>query len=181
MLPHEPRPVFQVGPSARLLIVGQAPGARVHASGVAWADQSGARLREWLGVDDETFYDPQQVALLPMGFCFPGRGRSGDLPPRPECAPQWMAPFVDAMRELRLTILIGRYAQRHFLKSRVRASVTQTIADWREYLEDGVFVLPHPSPRNNIWLRKNPSFEAELVPHLKVAVREALSLAGSSD
>ncbi len=174
-LPHEPRPVFQVHRQARLLIVGQAPGARVHASGVAWADASGRRLREWLGIDDETFYDARRLALLPMGFCFPGRGRSGDLPPRPECAPLWMQPFIDRLRAIRLTLLIGRYAQAHFLGDDASATLTETVANWQTHLANGYLPLPHPSPRNNIWLGKNPFFATDLLPELQRLVADALA------
>lgn len=173
-LDHEPRPVFSVHADAKLLLVGQAPGAKVHASGVPWADASGKRLRAWLGLDEETFYDPSNVAILPMGFCFPGTGKSGDLPPRPECAPQWMRPFIDRMPKLRLTLLIGMYAQRWFLAETAKANLTKTVEAWQEYTEDGYFVLPHPSPRNGIWLRRNPFFEAELVPLLQERVAEVL-------
>jgi uracil-DNA glycosylase len=173
-LGHEPRPVFSVHADAKLLLVGQAPGAKVHASGVPWADASGRRLRAWLGLDDETFYDASQVAILPMGFCFPGTGKSGDLPPRPECAPQWMQPFIQRMPKLELTLLIGMYAQRWFLAEDAKGNLTKTVQAWEEYTDRGYFVLPHPSPRNGIWLRRNPFFEAELVPLLQARVAAAL-------
>lgn len=173
-LDHDPRPVFSAHADAKLLLVGQAPGAKVHASGVPWADASGKRLRAWLGLDETTFYDPAQVAILPMGFCFPGTGKSGDLPPRPECAPQWMQPFIDRMPKIQLTLLIGMYAQRWFLAKDAKANLTKTVQAWQEYTERGYFVLPHPSPRNGIWLRRNPFFEAELVPLLQERVAEAL-------
>ena len=166
-LPHEPRPIFQAGRSARLLIVGQAPGVRVHASGVPWDDASGDRLREWLQLDRDRFYDPEQVALLPMGFCYPGKGRSGDLPPRRECAPLWMQLFRDQLTGIRLTLAIGVYAQRFLLKDRVRATLTETVRAFNDYLPDAVLPLPHPSPRNNTWLRKNPFFETEVLPELR--------------
>lgn len=173
-LEHEPRPVFSAHAEAKLLLVGQAPGAKVHASGIPWADASGKRLRTWLGLDDETFYDETQLAILPMGFCFPGTGKSGDLPPRPECAPKWMQPFIDKMPELKLTLLIGMYAQRWFLKESAKATLTKTVEAWQDYTDRGYFVLPHPSPRNGIWLRRNPFFEAELVPLLQSRVADAL-------
>lgn len=174
-LPHEPRPVLSVHAHARVLVVGQAPGAKVHESGIAWADASGERLRSWMGVDDDTFYDPKQIALLPMGFCYPGKGRSGDLPPRPECAPLWMDRFVDKLDARKLTLLIGRYAQAYFLGDAVAPTLTATVQDWKRHRRRGYFVLPHPSPRNNIWLRKHPWFEQELVPKLRSAVRRALA------
>lgn len=174
-LDHEPRPVFSVHRDARLLLVGQAPGSKVHASGTPWADASGKRLRTWLGMDEPTFYDPKVVAILPMGFCYPGRGKSGDLPPRPECAPQWMAPMVAGMPNIGLTLLIGMYAQRWFLGERAKATLTKTVTAWRDYVDDGFMVLPHPSPRNNIWLRKNPWFEDELVPELQRRVADGVT------
>ena len=174
VLGHEPRPVFRVHEEARVLIVGQAPGAKVHASGVPWADASGRRLREWLGVDEETFYDASRFAILPMGFCYPGKGKSGDLPPRPECAPQWMQPFVDAMPRVELTLLVGRYAQQWFLGETGKRTLTETVQAWREYAKRKYIVLPHPSPRNGIWLRKNPFFEQAVVPTLRRRVKRAL-------
>lgn len=173
-LEHEPRPVFSAHADAKLLLVGQAPGAKVHASGVPWADASGKRLRAWLGLDDETFYDETKVAILPMGFCFPGTGKSGDLPPRPECAPKWMQAFIDKMPKLQLTLLIGMYAQRWFLEESAKATLTKTVEAWQDYTDRGYFVTPHPSPRNGIWLRRNPFFEAELVPLLQSRVAAAL-------
>lgn len=179
-LDHEPRPVFSVHRDARLLLVGQAPGSKVHASGTPWADASGKRLRAWLGIDEDTFYDASVVAILPMGFCYPGRGKSGDLPPRPECAPQWMGPMVKAMPRIGLTLLIGMYAQRWFLGERAKPTLTETVAAWREYAGDGFVVLPHPSPRNNIWLRRNAWFEAELVPELRQWVASSIPRTNAS-
>lgn len=173
LLPRGPRPVVQAGSHARILIIGQAPGTRVHESGVPWDDASGARLREWLGLDEATFYDPAQIALMPMGFCFPGTGSSGDLPPRPECAPLWHERLRAALPEVRLTLLVGQYAQGRYLPARPRRSVTEAV---RRYAEapDGLFPLPHPSWRVTLWMRKNHWFESEVLPVLRERVRAAL-------
>lgn len=168
---HEPRPVFQVGADARILVIGQAPGRAVQASGVPWDDPSGDRLRRWLDVDRDTFYDPDRIALVPMGFCYPGHGPSGDLPPRPECAPLWHDRILAELPEDRLTVLIGAYAQARYLPERSK-TLTETVSRWREHLP--TFVLPHPSPRNQRWLAKNPWFEDEVVPALQSRVRDAL-------
>ena len=176
-LPFEPRPLLRASSSARLLIAGQAPGARAHESGVPWNDASGIRLRQWLGLEREVFYDEARVAIVPMGFCFPGRGESGDLPPRPECAQTWHPQLLPLMPTIGLTLVIGHYAQVHFLGPRRRTTLTDTVRAWRDYLPDAV-PLPHPSPRNQLWFRMNPWFEAELVPALRERVAEAL--AGSS-
>lgn len=172
-LPHEPRPVLRAGAGARVLVVGQAPGSRVHATGVPWNDPSGVRLRAWLGVDEETFYDTSRFALVPMGFCYPGKGRSGDLPPRPECAPLWHDELRARMPQVRLTLLLSRYALAHYLGGRARPSVAETVRAWREYAPEFV-PLPHPSPRNNLWLRRHPWFEREVLPELRRRVRAAL-------
>jgi uracil-DNA glycosylase len=168
----EPRPVLQVLPSARLLIAAQAPGRKVYESGVPFDDLSGERLREWTGLSRETFYDPRRIAILPMGFCYPGSGKHGDLPPRPECAPAWRAPLMQYLKHIRLTLAVGRYAQIYHLAAQSR-SLTETVADWRNYLPM-LLPLPHPSPRNNGWLRRNPWFETELVPRLRDRVASAL-------
>jgi len=172
-LPHGPRPVLAASPTARLLIVGQAPGRKVHESGVAWRDASGDTLRGWLGIDAETFYDSSRVALVPTGFCFPGSGRSGDLPPRPECAPLWKPRLRPEMKQVRLTLVVGAYAQAEELGDRAKKTLTETVRAWREYAPD-VIPLPHPSPRNRPWLRKNPWFEDELLPELERSVGTAL-------
>lgn len=172
-LHHEPRPVLQVHPDARLLIAGQAPGRKVHLSGVPFDDASGDRLRQWLGVSAEVFYNPKLVAILPMGFCFPGTGKSGDLPPRPECAPAWRKPLVDALSNIRLTLVIGQYAQAYYFPG-PKMSLTQRVKAWREVWPQRM-PLPHPSPRNNIWLRRNPWFEAELIPELQSQVQALLA------
>jgi len=172
-LPHGPRPVLAASPDARLLIIGQAPGRKVHESGIPWQDVSGDRLRAWLEVDRETFYDPSRIALLPTGFCYPGSGRSGDLPPRPECAPLWKPRLHPALGRVRLTLLVGSYAQAEELGERAKATLTETVKAWREY-GPGVIPLPHPSPRNRLWLRRNPWFEQELLPELRTSVQAAL-------
>lgn len=165
-LPLGPRPVFAVSPLARIVIIGQAPGAKVHASGIPWDDASGRLLREWLGVDESTFYDEKKIALMPMGFCYPGKGSSGDLPPRPECAPLWHEVLFSFMKKIDLTILIGQYSQAYYLGERRKESLTATVKSFKEYLPQ-YLPLPHPSPRNRIWLRKNKWFEKELLPVLR--------------
>lgn len=172
-LPHEPRPVLRAAPTARLLIVGQAPGRKVHESGIPWNDPSGDRLREWLQIDREQFYDESRIAIIPAGFCYPGKGPSGDLPPRPECAPTWHPRLRAGLPDIRLTLLIGAYAQAYYLGERRQAALTDTVRAWREYLPE-YFPLPHPSPRNRNWLRINDWFERETLPRLRAAVRKAL-------
>jgi uracil-DNA glycosylase len=172
-LPLGPRPVLQIDPRATILIAGQAPGRRVHASGIPFDDPSGERLRDWMGVTRDTFYDAAQIALVPMGFCYPGTGKSGDLPPRPECARTWRAQLLDALPNVALTLVIGQYAHAWHLPAS-RVSVTATVQRWREHAPELV-PLPHPSPRNNLWLRRNPWFVEELLPELKALVRHALS------
>lgn len=174
-LPLGPRPVLQASPTARLLIVGQAPGRRVHETGIPFNDPSGVRLRLWLGIDSQTFYDPARVALLPMGFCYPGTGKSGDLPPRPECAETWRKRLLDQLGKVALTLVIGQYAIAWHLGPRATASLTETVRAWRDHLP-GLVPMPHPSPRNNLWLKRNPWFEAELVPVLRERVRGLLEL-----
>lgn len=170
-----PRPVLRAARSARLLIIGQAPGTRVHETGIPWNDRSGLRLREWLQIDDAVFYDPKQVAIIPMGFCYPGvDSRGGDLPPRPECAPQWHARLRAGLPAVTLTLLIGLYAQRHYLGKARKDSLTATVRSWRDYGSD-VLPLPHPSWRNTAWLKKNPWFEAELLPDLRARVARLLT------
>ena len=171
-LPLGPRPVVQVDRRARVLIVGQAPGSKVHESGIPFDDASGDRLRAWTGIDRAAFYDPERVAIVPMGFCFPGTGPSGDLPPRPECAPLWRRRILDQLEDVRLTLVIGRYAQQYHLPD-AGGSVTETMLAWRDHWPD-VVPLPHPSPRNNRWLKTNPWFDAELVPVLRQRVAAVL-------
>lgn len=177
-LPDGVRPIVQVDPGARILIAGQAPGRRVHESGVPFDDPSGDRLREWMGVSRETFYDAKQIAIVPMGFCFPGTGTSGDLPPRVECAEAWRARVLDALKNVKLTLVIGQYAMRWHLNVG-RSSLTDTVRDWKAHRPKSL-PLPHPSPRNNIWLKKNPWFSAEVLPYLRRRVRTALKTSDGS-
>jgi uracil-DNA glycosylase len=172
-LPHGTRPVVQLHPKARVLIAGQAPGRKVHESGTPFDDASGERLRDWMGVTRDVFYDPKQIAILPMGFCYPGTGKSGDLPPRPECAPAWREPLLRRLRKLDVTLVIGQYAQAYHLDE-PKTTLTETVRNWREHWPS-VVPLPHPSPRNNIWLRKNPWFETDLLPKLRERIEAALS------
>ena len=172
-LPMGPRPVFQIDPQARILIAGQAPGRRVHETGVPFDDPSGERLRDWLGVSRDVFYDATQIAILPMGFCYPGTGKSGDLPPRPECEKAWRAQLMACLGNVQLTVVIGQYAQKWHLPS-VKHNLTNTVQAWRDY-GPGVIPLPHPSPRNNIWIKKNPWFVETLLPALRQSVGDALA------
>ena len=172
-LPLGPRPVLQAGAGARILIVGQAPGARVHASGIPWDDRSGARLRAWMGIDAEHFYDPARVAIVPMGFCYPGRGVSGDLPPRLECARMWQSLLIEQLPRIELTLLVGGYAQAHHLRRARHASVTRTMHNWRSHAPR-VIPLPHPSPRNIAWFKANLWFDDELLPVLQQSVRKLI-------
>ena len=174
-LPLGPRPVLQAGGAARILIVGQAPSARVHASGVPWDDRSGQRLRDWMDVDATTFYDESRVAILPMAYCYPGRAASGDRPPRRECAPLWLDRLLKQLPSIELTLLVGRYAQAHFLGSAGSPSVTATMAAWRVHAPR-IIPLPHPSPRNIAWFVANPWFEGELLPVLRRSVRDLLGI-----
>ena len=171
-LPLGPRPILQLHPDARILIAGQAPGRKVHESGTPFADASGDRLREWLGITPEIFYSARHVSILPMGFCFPGTGKAGDLPPRPECAPAWREDLLRHLRKLKLTLVIGQYAQAYHLPD-AGGSVTATVQAWREHWPS-IVPLPHPSPRNNLWLRRNPWFEEKLLPRLRLRVAEVL-------
>ncbi len=173
-LPLGPRPVLRMAESARLLIIGQAPGTKVHETGVPWNDPSGDRLREWLAMDRETFYDEKRIAIMPMGFCYPGRNpRGGDNPPRPECAPAWHAKLLDHLTNVRLTLLVGTYAQACYLDTRRKRTMTETVRVWPEYGPE-FLPLPHPSWRTTGWLKRNPWFETELLPDLRARVAEAL-------
>lgn len=169
-LPLGPRPVLRAGTTARILIVGQAPGARVHATGVPWDDPSGGRLRAWMEMDAKAFYDESRVAIIPMGYCYPGRGNGGDLPPRRECAQLWLGHLLGKLPRIELTLLIGQYAQRHFLGSRCKPTLTETVKAWREYAPQ-YFPLPHPSPRNTPWFKSHPWFERLLLPALRARIQ----------
>ncbi len=171
-LKHGVRPVLQFHPSAKILIAGQAPGRKVHDTGVPFDDASGKRLREWLGVDESIFYDVRQVAILPMGFCYPGTGKSGDLPPRKECAQAWRASLMERFVNLRLTLVIGQYAMAWHMPD-VKGSLTEVVSDWQQHLP-AQLPLPHPSPRNNIWLKKNAWFAEQTVPALQAQVQTVL-------
>jgi uracil-DNA glycosylase len=168
-LPLGPRPILSAQASARILVVGQAPGARVHASGIPWDDASGERLRAWMGVDATTFHDPARIAIIPMGYCYPGRGAGGDLPPRRECAALWLDQLLARLPRIELTLLIGQHAQRHFLGNRRKPSLAETTRAWRDYAPEYV-PLPHPSPRNQPWFKRHPWFERQLVPMLRARI-----------
>lgn len=174
-LPLGCRPVLQASPRARLLIVSQAPGRRVHETGIPFNDPSGERLRDWLGIDKAIFYDAEKIAIVPMGFCFPGTGKNGDLPPRPECAPIWHPQLLPRLQQVRLTLAIGQYAQAGVLGNQRGRTLTDTVQAWRTHLQRGVLPLPHPSPRNRLWLARNPWFESELLPVLRQRVADALA------
>ena len=172
-LPQGVRPVVTAHPSARIVVVGQAPGLAVHLSGIPRDDKSGDTLRNWMQVDKETFYNPEKIALIPMGFCYPGRGKSGDLPPRTECAPLWHQRLLNHMENVRLTVLVGKYAQSFYLGPAAKPTLTETVRHFEEYLPY-YFVLPHSSPRNNIWQAKNEWFIQDVIPRLQEKVGEAL-------
>ena len=172
-LPHEPRPVVRVHRDARILIAGQAPGRLVHETGLPWNDPSGDRLRAWMGLDRAAFYDQRNVAVAAMGFCFPGTVNGADLPPRKECAPLWRPRLLPLLKNVRLTLLVGGYAQTWHLGKNARASLTETVRAWRDYGEETI-PLPHPSWRNTGWLKRHPWFEAELIPVLRTRVRDVL-------
>ncbi|MBR9923211.1 MAG: uracil-DNA glycosylase family protein [Bacteroidetes bacterium] len=172
-LPEGPRPVFSLHPEARVAIIGQAPGRKVHASGIPWDDASGNRLRQWLNVDKDAFYEAANFAILPMGFCYPGSGKSGDLPPRKECAPTWHEPMLNMMPDLRLTLLIGNYAQPYYLGDRMERNMTETVKNWRNYIPE-FLPLPHPSPRNVAWFKRNPWFEGDVLPWLQMTVSQLI-------
>ncbi len=173
-LPLGPRPVVQASALSRLLIVSQAPGCKVHDNGIPFNDASGDRLRDWLGVDRAMFYDAERITIVPMGFCFPGTLKGGDLPPRPECAPAWHPRLLPRLTRVRLTLAIGQYAQAGLLGERRGRTLTHTVLAWSAHLARGVLPLPHPSPRDRAWLKRNPWFEAEMLPELRRLVIEAL-------
>lgn len=182
-LPHDPRPVLQVSEKARICICGQAPGTRVHKSGRPFTDPSGDRLRDWMGIGPDVFYDPEKLAIVPMGFCFPGLdAEGGDLPPRSECRAAWHDQLFEAMPQIELILVIGQYAQAYHLGAARKRSLTDTVAGWRDYFAEGpeedrpVFLpLPHPSWRNNAWLKKNPWFETDLLPVLRREVARLIA------
>ena len=173
-LPHLPRPVMSAAPDSKILIIGQAPGRKVHESGVPWDDPSGNLLRTWLGIDKPTFYDPHQIGIVPMGFCYPGKGKSGDLPPRSECAPLWHPQLFEHFNSVQLILLIGQYAQRYYLKDSAERNLTETVKNYQQYLPN-YLPLPHPSPRNRFWMAKNPWFQTEILPVLSRRVDEILN------
>ena len=175
-LPLGPRPVFQATPQAQVLVVGQAPGTAVHASGIPFDDPSGDRLREWMGVSKEVFYNPKKIALVPMGFCYPGKGSGGDLPPRSECAPAWREELLGHLNRVKLTIVLGRYAIDWHLPEHKGKSLTAIVEAFAPTAKTNVVALPHPSPRNTMWLRRNPKVEEVIVPFLKKQVASILKL-----
>ncbi len=172
-LPNPPRPVISVSEYSKIIIIGQAPGQKVHDSGVPWDDQSGNELRRWLGVDKEQFYDTNLFGLMPMGFCYPGKNSTGDLPPRPECAPLWHNMLLAKMKNIKLTILIGQYSQKYYLKDKFKPTLTENVRNYQEFLPK-YLPLVHPSPRNKIWQKKNPWFELEVIPQLREIVKECM-------
>lgn len=172
-LPLGPKPIVQASADAKILIVGQAPGRITHAKGRPFDDVSGKRLRAWLGVSEDIFYDPAKIAIVPMGFCFPGAGRGGDAAPRPECARHWRRPLLDAMPQVELSILLGAYALDWHIGNRDGANLTETVRNWQQYWPQNL-PLPHPSPRNNRWLKRNPWFETDIIPMLQSRVRTLL-------
>ena len=173
-LPFKPKPVIQLSQTSKILIIGQAPGLKVQQSGIAWDDKSGDELRRWLDVDKDTFYNSDIFALIPMGFCYPGKGKSGDLPPRPECAPAWHKKLLEEMPHIKLTLLVGLYAQRYYLKEQCYRTLSENVKNFQQFLPD-YLPLVHPSPRNRIWQKRNPWFENELIPKLKTIVFNTLN------
>lgn len=169
-IPFAPKPVFRISETAKILIVGQAPGVRVHQTGIPWNDPSGDRLRAWLSLSRADFYDVRHIAIIPTGLCYPGKGPSGDLPPRKICAPEWHPKLTPYLRQLKLILLVGNYAQHYYLEDKARKTLTETVLNWRDYLPE-YFPLPHPSPRNQLWLKRNPWFEQETVADLRRIVK----------
>lgn len=175
-LPLGPNPIVRAKRSSKILIIGQAPGTKVHESGIPWNDPSGKRLREWMGINDEIFYNQTKIAIIPMGFCYPGKGKSGDLPPRKECAELWHKKLLMHLPNIKLTMLIGQYAQKYYLsdsKYYNGGTVTEIVTNWKKFAPK-YFPLPHPSPRNTLWLRKNSWFESKTIPQLRKQVRNAI-------
>jgi len=172
-LPLGINPVLSAHEASKIILIGQAPGLKVHQNGIPWNDMSGKRLRTWLGVTDAVFYDARNIALIPMGFCYPGKGTSGDLPPRKECAEAWHEKLLTRMQAADLVLLVGQYAQKYYLKEKAKKTLTETVSNYESYLPN-YFPLPHPSPRNRFWLRKNPWFEQEVIPELQRRVADLL-------
>ena len=166
------RPIIQASSKAKLLIIGQAPGTKVHQTGIPWNDPSGDRLRSWLNIEASTFYDANKIAIMPMGLCYPGKGKGGDLPPRKECAPLWHDDVLKLLPNISMTLLVGQYAQAHYLKDKPR-TLTETVRSWQKWAPD-YLPLPHPSPRNTLWLKRNPWFESEVVPFIQKYVHKNL-------
>ena len=172
-LPLGPRPILRAGETARILVVGQAPGARVHTTGIPWDDPSGERLRAWMGVGEDIFYHESRIAIIPMGYCYPGRGNGGDMPPRRECATLWLDHLLAKLPKIELTLLVGQYAQHHFLPSRRKPSLAETVRAWQEYAP--LYIpLPHPSPRNQPWFKRHPWFDQQLIPMLQSRINMLL-------
>jgi len=170
-LPHAPNPVISVHPKSKIVIIGQAPGKAVHETNIPWNDKSGNNLRNWMNLTKEEFYDESFISIIPMGFCYPGTGKSGDLPPRKECAKLWHKPLFDELEQVELVLLIGKYAQDYYLKKRTKKNLTETVKNFQAYLPK-YFVLPHPSPRNNIWMKKNEWFKHLVLPELKIEIEQ---------
>ncbi len=173
-LDHEPRPVVTASRTSKIIIIGQAPGRKVHESGIPWNDPSGELLRIWMGIDKEVFYNTDKIALIPMGFCYPGKGKSGDLPPQPECAPRWHEELFEQITDKQLVVLIGQYSQRYYLGKRRQENLTATVRQFTDYLPE-YFPLPHPSPRNRLWLRNNPWFDKDVLPVFRQLAQSFLS------
>jgi len=172
-LPLGPKPILQADPESKILIVGQAPGRITHKKGIPFDDPSGVRLRQWMGISDEVFYDSKKIAILPMGFCFPGTGKSGDLPPRPECAKTWRHPLLDSLRQVELTLIIGQYAIDWHINDGEKITLTERVLRWQSYMPSRL-IMPHPSPRNNRWLKRNPWFESDMLPVLQKRIGDIL-------
>ncbi len=172
-LPLGPRPIVSFTKKSKVLVIWQAPGTKVHKTGIPWDDPSGKRLREWLWISSETFYNPNKIALMPMGFCYPWKWKTGDLPPRKECAPLWHKKVLDTLPNIEMIILIWQYAQKYYLQDKLERNLTETVKSFEAYLPE-YFVLPHPSPRNNIWMKRNDWFEKDVIPELQKHIKKAL-------